>query len=328
MTTPRFAAIDIGSNTFRLLIAEKDLSLNPITPWKIIAYSHHIVRLGEGLHKSGKLCDEAMQRALLAFHEFAKLLIQHHISTPEQYMAVATAAMREASNAQSFCKQVFEQTNIRIHIIDGDDEARLSLAGSCAVLPALTRDDMLLFDIGGGSTEFVRANNNQCMDSISRKLGVVRLVEAHLRSNPPSTEDYAAIKNTCHTHLDAVERHWQQQSSHATPPKHMIGTAGTVTTLAAIDLNMSDYQVELINNHRISKQRFFTLRDRLLNLTLSQRQAIPAIEHGRADLMIAGLAIIECIFERWHYEEMIIVDAGLLEGVWLGISTHQNKYLP
>jgi len=321
MNTPRFAAIDIGSNTFRLLIAEKDSSLNPITPWKIIAYSHHIVRLGEGLHESEKLCDAAMQRALLAFHDFAKLLTQHHINSSGQYMAVATAAMREARNGQSFCQQVFEQTNIHIQIIDGNDEARMSLAGSCAVLPASKRDDMLLFDIGGGSTEFTRAKNNQCMDSISRKLGVVRLVEAHLHSNPPSPDDYAAIKRTCHTHLDAVEKHWQQQSSNnTTPPKHMIGTAGTVTTLAAIDLNMSDYKVELINNHSISKQHFFTLRDKLLSLTLAQRQAIPAIEHGRADLMIAGLAIIECIFERWHYEEMVVVDAGLLEGVWLNLS--------
>jgi len=315
MTNQAYAAIDIGSNTFRLLIARKNNDKNATTPWHMIAYTHRIIRLGEGLHQSGKLCDAAMGRALYAFHEFSNLLKEHHIEA-SQLSAVATAAIRDAENGMSFCQKVKKETGIDIQIIGGTEEASGSLAGSCAVLPKNISQDLLLFDIGGGSTEFVRAKNSASIDAISRKMGVVRLVEAHLHSDPPCKEDYEAMKAACHEHLAAVENYWQEN----TPPKHLVGTAGTVTTLAAIDLELINYDADIVNNHCIQKQRFFALRDQLLALTHQERQAIPAIEQGRADLMIAGLAIIESIFERWGYAEMIIVDAGLLEGTWLNIA--------
>jgi len=324
ITSPAYASIDIGSNTFRLLIAQRNDDQHATTPWKIIAYTHRIIRLGEGLHQSGKLCDAAMQRAMHAFQEFSELLKKHHIKA-SHLSVVATAAMREAKNGMRFCQQVKEQTGIHIQIIEGKQEANLSLAGSCAVLPEHLRQDLLLFDIGGGSTEFVRAKNNKNIDAISRKMGVVRLVETYLHSNPPSKKDYKAMKDACHKHLDAVESHWQENHSKKKPPQHLVGTAGTVTTLAAIDLELIDYDADMVNNHCIEKQRFFELRDQLLAMNHKQRQAIPAIEQGRADLMIAGIAIIESIFERWHYESLVTVDAGLLEGAWLDISNANYK---
>jgi len=319
MTNQAYAAIDIGSNTFRLLIAKKNGDKHTTTPWHIIAYTHRIVRLGEGLHQSGRLCDAAMERALRAFHEFSDLLKKHHIK-PSQLSAVATAAMREAENGMDFCQQVKAKTGIHIQIIDGKQEANSSLAGSCAVLPKNIRHDFLLFDIGGGSTEFVRAKDSKNIDAISRKMGVVRLVETYLHSDPPSKEDYEAMKTACQQHLDAVESYWQENNQHLIAPKYLVGTAGTVTTLAAIDLKLIDYDADIVNNHSISKQRFFDLRDQLLAMTHCERQAIPAIEQGRADLMVAGLSIIESIFERWNHESLMTVDAGLLEGAWLDIS--------
>ncbi|MDQ6994698.1 MAG: Ppx/GppA family phosphatase, partial [Mariprofundaceae bacterium] len=211
-----FAAIDIGSNTFRLMIAKAALS-NHITPWHIQAYTHRIVRLGEGLHDSDQLCGAAMLRAFDAFHAFADTLRQHDVDAKHTY-AVATAAMREASNGQHFCQQVLQQTGIQINIIQGHDEANMSLLGSCAVLPQTTCDDFLLFDIGGGSTEFVRAKQGQCLDAISRKLGVVRLVEAHLHTDPPSADDYHAMCQTCQEHLADVETHWMASQGHQTTP--------------------------------------------------------------------------------------------------------------
>jgi len=326
MKNQAYGAIDIGSNTFRLLIAKRNIALTAKTPWHIIAYNHRIVRLGEGLHQSGKLCDAAMQRALSAFHEFSELLKQHHIQ-PSQLRAVATAAMREAKNGLEFCQQVKETTGIHIQIIDGEQEANTSLAGSCAVLPVDIRHNFMLFDIGGGSTEFVRAKNSTTIDAISQKMGVVRLVETYLRSDPPSQGDYDNMKQACHTHLDKVESYWQKNKQSIIVPKHLVGTAGTVTTLAAIDLEMAEYDADIVNNHIISKQRFFDLRNQLLALTHKQRQAIPAIEQGRADLMIAGIAIIETIFERWNYNNLIIVDAGLLEGAWLEVSNQAKNSL-
>ena len=312
----RFAAIDSGSNTFRLLIAETSKTTEK--PWNIIHYGHCITRLGEGLHHTGLLSEAGMQRAITAYREFATALKKYHIS-PEQTLACATAAVREADNGADFVIQVKQETGIEIQVIHGNDEAAWSLTGACAVLDKDIARDMLLFDIGGGSTEFIRAHDIKQTDAISRKLGVVKLVEAHLHSDPPSADDYAAILTAADRHLTSVENSWPDRL----PPKHLVGTAGTVTTLASTALNLSSYDAEQINNFRMNRVDFFTLRDHLLSLTHEQRAAIPAIEAGRADLLIAGLAIIEAIMKRWNYEELIAVDASLLEGIWLKISNQR-----
>lgn len=314
----RFASLDIGSNTFRLLIAEP-AAAESNTPWHTVHYTHDIIRLGEGLHHTGRLSEAGMQRALAAFSRYADLLRQHDVPSGKLF-ATATAAMREAENGPEFRQQVLDQTGIDIHIIDGDTEATMSMAGACAVLNAQTRSDMLLFDIGGGSTEFIRASDGAARDAISRKLGVVRLVEAHLQSDPPSASDYAAMVATADSHLAEVESFWGDRDI----PTHLVGTAGTVTTLAAVELDLSPYDADIINNHRMPLATFMSLRDRLLAMTHREREQIRTIEPGRADLIIAGLAIIEAIFNRWNFDEMVVVDAGLLEGAWLQSSAINN----
>jgi len=302
------AAIDIGSNTFRMLIARSSAGKS----WETKYYTHRIVRLSEGLQHTGRLSENGMQRAMQAMQEFSAIIREHDLK-PANTLAVATAAMREAENGAALRQQILEQSGIPIRIVDGQTEAAMSLAGATAVLKTEKRSNMLLFDIGGGSTEFVRSRNTLTVDTISRKMGVVRLVEAHLSSDPPSESDYQAMLNAADGHLKAVESHWGD----ACIPDFLIGTAGTVTTLAAIHLNLHPYVVDKINNHVITEEEFYTLRDRLLGMTHAERQALPTIEQGRADLMVAGLAIIQSIFQRWHYDELSIVDAGLLEGAWL-----------
>ena len=319
MHPDRFAAIDIGSNTFRLLIAEPAKPCSG-TPWKTIYYTHRIIRLGEGLHHSGQLAETAMQRGMQAFTDFAALLAQYNVA-PEHISATATAAMREAANGPTFRDAVQAETGIDIRIIGGEVEAGMSLQGASAVLPESTRQDMLLFDIGGGSTEFMRATNGVCRDAISRKLGVVRLVEAHLHSDPPSPSDYSAMLAAADAHLIEVETLWGDNK----PPATLIGTAGTVTTLAATELDLCPYDADIINNHCMSRNAFESLRDRLLCMDHAHRQAIRTIEEGRGDLIVAGLAIVETVMNRWHYNEMTVVDAGLLEGAWLEISSDTSR---
>ncbi len=308
------ASIDIGSNTLRLLIAKPAEDPNAIEPWEEIDYAHRIVRLGEGLHHSGRLSDAGMARTIDALKEFRHLIDKHGIEA-ENIRAVATAAVREAENGETFREMVLNQTGIDIRIINGNEEASLSLKGAASVLTPETRNDMLLFDIGGGSTEFIRVDDSSIVDAISRKLGVVRLVEAHLKSDPPSPEDFQAMVGTATEHLEQVEAFWKPTSTHH--PKHLVGTAGTVTTLMAVHLEMDVYDAHRINNACISREEFISLRDRLLAMTHAEREAVPAIEAGRADLIIAGLAIIEAIMERWNYDALISVDSGLLEGNWL-----------
>jgi len=316
------ASIDIGSNTLRLLIASPSSKDDSGQPWQDIAYDHFIVRLGEGLHHTGRLSEAGMMRAIKALKSFKSTIDQYHVSD-EHIFAVATAAVREAENGLAFQQRVARELNIHINIIDGDREASRSLRGAASVLHQQTREDMLLFDIGGGSTEFIRVSHGHIVDAISRKLGVVRLVEAHLKSNPPSEKDFMTMKDTVHRHLDSVEAFWQKNSAHI--PSYMVGTAGTVTTLAAVEMNLLPYDPEKVNNHRISRPTFEGLRDRLLNMSHEQRQEIPTIEAGRADLMIGGLAIIETMMERWNHNAFISVDAGLLEGNWLASYDTDSK---
>ena len=305
----RYAAVDIGSNTIRLLIAEP--SSNG-TPWKTIYYAHRIARLAEGLHHSGALSADGMARAARVLAEFARDLSDFGVS-PEHTAIVATAAVREASNGELFRQQIKEQTDLTIRTISGQEEAATSLAGSCAVLEPATREDMLLFDIGGGSTEFIRAKDGRALDICSRKLGTVRLVDAHLHTDPPSAADYGTMLRIADEHLSAAEAGWKDHHR----PQYLVGTAGTVTTLAATELNLFPYQAEILNNHRMGRKSFFSLRRRLLGMSHQERLQIHTIEPGRCDLIIAGLAIIEAIFEHWNYNELIIADAGLLEGIWL-----------
>jgi len=318
MHPERFAAIDIGSNTFRLLIAEA-AKPGSATPWQTLYYTHRIIRLGEGLHHSGRLAEAAMQRGMQTFHDYANLIANYQVA-PDHLSATATAAMREAANGAAFRDAVQIETGIHIRIIGGEAEAGMSLQGASAVLHESTQKDMLLFDIGGGSTEFIRAANSQCRDAISRKLGVVRLVEAHLHSDPPSPSDYSAMLAAADLHLSEVEKFWGDKS----PPAALIGTAGTVTTLAATELDLCPYKADIINNHCMSRSAFERLRDHLLSMNHAERQSIRTIEEGRGDLIVAGLAIVEAVMDRWHYDAMIIVDAGLLEGAWLEISA--NKF--
>lgn len=312
----KYAAIDSGSNTFRLMIAEPS---GTTAPWKRVDYAHRITRLGEGLHRTGRLSEAAIERAIAAYKEFVQLLKRHQVPM-EHTFAAATAAVREAENGHELCTRIRRETGIEMQVISGEEEARMSLAGACSVLSPDTMEEMLLFDIGGGSTEFVRARSSQQIDDISSKLGVVKLVEAHLHSDPPSPSDYASIKKAADIELSKVQAVWGGKSA----PAHLVGTAGTITTLAATALDLYPYDAEEINNHHISREAFLTLRDKLLAMTHNERLQLRTIEAGRADLVIAGLAIVEAVMERWNYDRVVAVDSGLLEGLWLQAALRAN----
>jgi len=300
------AVLDIGSNTIRLLIAETTGCHH-----KKLHYQHAIARLGEGLQQTGQLSEAGMARAMLIFREFSAVCQSFSIETLN-IKAVATAAIREANNGVTFVAQVLAETGLNIQVIDGETEAGLALFGAQSALDEGIKDDMLLFDIGGGSTEFSRVCKGLLLDSFSEKLGVVRLTELYLRQDPPSQTEYDAMKAQSRQHLQQVEILW---GHHKTVPSCLVGTAGSVTTLAAIALDMHVYDANQINNYRMDKATFFTLRDKLLHMTQAQRLAMPALEKGREDVIIAGLAIVETLFEQWGFDEMITVDAGLLEGL-------------
>jgi len=303
------ASIDLGSNTIRLLIAQIDTAQTP--PWKVLHYHHHIARLGEGVRASGLLSAAGMMRALSAVNDLVQRCHRFGVAAEDIY-ATATAAVRQSENGREFCQQVKESTGVAIRILDGNEEATLALRGSRSVLETEVANNMLLFDIGGASTEFIRVMNGKMVDVVSLPLGVIRLVEEGLKHDPPSADDWATMRQCVDQALHAVVHHWQDNPQ---LPLHLVGTAGTVTTLAATALAMTNYDANIINHHWMSRPNFNTLRLRLCAMRHAQRQAIPSIEKGRADLIVAGTAIVDAIFSRWNYQTLRCVDAGLMEGV-------------
>ncbi|MDX8389729.1 MAG: Ppx/GppA phosphatase family protein [Mariprofundaceae bacterium] len=297
--TQRIAAIDVGSNTVRLLIADsRD---------KKLLYRHTMTRLAEGLHASGHLRQDAMERTAVALRRFSELIRQFDV---HYIRVVATAAVREAGNGVDFIRMVETRTGLCIEVIDGAQEASLSVAGASAVLSEAVRSDMLLFDVGGGSTEFIRVQGSHTQ-TCSHKLGVVRLIEALPPHDPPKPDDYQAMVQRAAVTLEKVEHGWQGQQS---LPSYLVGTAGTVTTIAALHMQLGHYDAERVNNHVIPVDDLWDMRDHVCSLSHAERASIPAIELGRCDLILAGFAIVEAMMSRWHYDQLISVDAGLLEG--------------
>ncbi|MDX8381617.1 MAG: Ppx/GppA family phosphatase [Ghiorsea sp.] len=301
------AVLDIGSNTIRLLIAEVSSH-----PYKKIHYQHHVARLGEGLQQTGLLGVDGKRRALDVFKEVTEVCSRFAVS-PGNIKAVATAAIREATNGGAFVNQVLEEVHLHIEVISGESEAALALAGARLGLPDEISEDMLLFDIGGASTEFNRVIDGDLVDSLSQKMGVVRLKEQFMRKDPVSVEEYTAMKqHTCDS-LDEVKAFWGENKL----PKYLVGTAGTVTALAAIAQDLNIYDADKINGYCLTKENFIKMRDCLLAKTNEERLLVPMLEKGREDVIVAGLAMVESLFEYWKYNQLITVDAGLLEGLLL-----------
>ncbi len=298
------AAIDVGTNTVRLLLGEVRDGI-PVP----MAYHRRITRLGGGFSQEKGLAPEAMERTLCALREFADLIRQ---AGAAPMRAVGTAALRKAGNAEPFLARVQDTTGLQIEILDGAEEARLSAVGVLAALaprPAAS----LVFDIGGGSTEFILVEGDQARFRQSFDLGAVRLSESLFE--PTAQGRWIGECLEC---LDASMR---SAGVALGPDGLLVGTAGTVTTLAAMDLQMVEYDWRRINNHCISRTRLEQLHQVLEPLSAAEREQLPGMEKGRGDLILPGLRIVLAIMDRFGRRDLIVSDFGLLEGVLL--SLHQ-----
>ena len=298
----KIASIDIGSNTLRLLILEVDENLNH----KILFSRREITRLGEGMDTYGKLVDTRISATLSALSGF-KQACNKHGNIPIH--AVATSAVREASNGKEFVRQVKEKINIEIEIIPWEEEARLTLEGVFWKIPHENRN-ILTFDIGGGSTEFILSNGKRIINSCSSALGVVRLTEKFIHKHPI---DHAEYENLT-THLSSeFEKIYNKLSE--LEPQVLIGTAGTVTTLAAIKKNIYPYESEKIHGTLLYKEEIETLSSTLKKKSLPERLEINGLEKGREDLIIAGTAIILETMQTFRCDPLMVSEYSLREGI-------------
>ena len=306
------ASLDLGTNTFRLLIAD-GISRDRLSP---LLTKRAITRLGEGFAKRRLIQPSAMSRSMAVLYDFARIIDHYQV---ENVFAVATSVFREAANGEAFIQQIYEETGIPVRTLSGGEEARLTLKGVLSAVEQRAKN-ALVFDIGGGSTEFILTEDTRPLTTESIPLGVVFLSETYPPSDPPTTGELSRLSATIRKHLSLIDFHDALTALvPAAGPSSLslIGTAGTVTTLAAIDQKMEIYDPENINNYRLSRETLITLYQRLTAMTALQRTALPGLEKGREAVIIPGTAIVLEIMNLFKCNHLTVSDAGLLEGILL-----------
>ncbi len=251
--------------------------------------------------------DDPMRRTVGAVAEF---VVAAEGLGARQIHIVATSAVREASNRDDFVARVRAATGRQIEVVSGQDEARLTLQGVAAGLPELG-GSFLLFDIGGGSTELVLARKGRPVWAVSLRLGVVTLRERFVDERPVDEDRVTLMRREVERHLaEGLPRAITVASTPA-----LVGTAGTVTTLGALDLGLSAYDADRVHAHVLGRAAVQRLLARLGALTLAERERVACIEPGRADVLIPGIAICLAIMERLGHESLVVSDRGLREGI-------------
>ena len=296
------ASIDFGTNTARLLIAGVDAAGN----LEQILIEREITRMGGGFCTEAGLAPEAIERGLACLHKFAELIKAHDV---QDVRAVATSAVRDAANGPLFVERVRLETAINLEIIDGMKEGELTLAGVISGLDQ-QHEDILLFDIGGGSTEYTCVKGGKNRFSISLPLGVVRLIEGK------KTE--SAIKEKIARELETLFLRMEAEGANIADNTVLIGSAGTATTLAAINMGMTEYDYRRVNNSVVTRKEIHEIYERLAPLSPEERLAVPGVEKGREDLIIAGILITAKTMDIFGMQEMKVSDYGILEGLALG----------
>ncbi len=286
-------AIDVGSNTVRLLISDPQR--------RSVSYLRKVTRLS-GNFADGCLDTASITRTLAALKEFSKQLAEHQVAS---YRAVATEAVRRADNRQSFLEMVKEHTGLTLDIISGDTEAELTSSGVLSVMKPIP-EAAIIIDIGGGSTELVCVISGQTKLQHSYPLGVVRLCEEF--NNKDAREQ----------HIETfIEDYFIRLSQAGLPTEgyQLIGTAGTVTTLSAMQLGLTEYDVDRINNSIIPVSWLASIQSVMDPLTITEREKLPGMEAGRGDLIIPGIQILRTLADKFKRPEIRVSDSGLLEGV-------------
>jgi exopolyphosphatase/guanosine-5'-triphosphate,3'-diphosphate pyrophosphatase len=313
MTNPahprRFAALDLGSLTVRLAVAEPI----PGGQFRVLLHRREITGLGRGLAATNELDQKGMALTLKALQTFKEVMTAQGV---EVCRAVGTQALRQARNRRVFLDQVQETLGLAVEVLAPEAEARLSLAGVLTSLaPAvLTAPEVLVFDVGGGSSEFALRRPGREPVFASLPLGVLTLSQARPLGDPPLPELVAALKEEIADRLGSFYQGAIRPHLKGGGPC-LVGTAGAVTTLAALQLKLRAYDPNKINNLILTRTQVVDLSERLAAMPEAARARLPGIEPAKAGVMVAGALIILTILTVFRQDSLVVIDAGLLEGV-------------
>jgi exopolyphosphatase/guanosine-5'-triphosphate,3'-diphosphate pyrophosphatase len=300
------AAIDVGTNTVRALVAEADGPGRFHTLYE----DQTVTRLGEDFLATRSLGAEPMRRTVEIVARYADMARAHGA---QAIAAVGTAAARDARNAAEFSAEVERATGLRLELVPGEREAALALRGVLLGL-GLGCERLLVMDVGGGSTEFVLAASGVPERPVSVRLGVVALTERYLKCNPPRSWELVKLEGAIGDRFDDLAERLGEVRGRV-----CAGTGGAVTTLAAIDMGLREYDVRRVNGYRLYRRRLTELYRWISRMTLESRRQVPGLEPDRADVIVAGAAIVLQAMETLGFSELKVSDAGLREGVLLDL---------
>lgn len=296
----RVAAIDCGTNSIRLLVA--DIEGHTLTD---VDRRMEIVRLGQGVDRTGRLAPEALDRTIAALRGYAAIVAG---SGATAVRMVATSATRDASNSAEFTRRVKEVLGVAPEVLTGDEEARLSFLGATAELTAGA--PYLVADIGGGSTEFVLGDAAGPSAAISVNIGCVRMTERHLRGDPPSGAEIAGATADIDAALERVA---------AVVPiaraQTLVGLAGSVTTVAGIAMGLPCYDAARIHHAAIPAIQVQDVTERLLRQTRAERARIGLMHPGRVDVIGGGALVLDRIMTRFGFADVLVSEHDILDGI-------------
>lgn len=298
----RVAVVDCGTNSTRLLVAE------PGDPLRVLVREMRITRLGQDVDATGRLAEDALERTFATVAEYAAVWGG---LDAELVRITATSAVRDAANADAFFRGVRERTGVEAEVLTGDAEGGLTYAGATRLLDVAR--PVVVLDIGGGSTELVRGEDEP-QAGTSRQLGSVRLTERALRSDPPTTGERMAATAIIDAELDEVERLVNPAAAST-----LVAVAGTATTVTALHLGLERYDAERIHGASIPAPALHELTQRLLAMTVAERAALGPVAPGREDVLHAGALILDRVVARFGFAEAVASEADVLDGLALDL---------
>ncbi|MDP6895002.1 MAG: Ppx/GppA phosphatase family protein [Acidimicrobiales bacterium] len=307
MNVRNYAAIDCGTNSTRMLIANK---------FETLDRQMKITRLGQGLDQSGELSNQAMSRVIDVLKDFRRSLDKHEVS---EVRMVATSAARDASNSEDFFNKVESTLGVRPELLTGEEEGRLSFQGAIAELDP-SQGPFLILDIGGGSTEFV-FGSEKAENVYSSQIGCVRLTEEFFENDPPLPEELHACLSVVGGHVDDALREIPNIGDEVT----LVGLAGTVSCVAAIEIGLEKYDREKIHHFHLSKDAVEDVFRTLATENKLERMSNPGLEEDRADVIVAGTAILVKVMRQLQLTECLVSESDIMDGILHSMLRDRSK---
>ena len=304
----RVAVVDIGTNSTRLLVAD----VGADGAIEEVQRESTVTRLGEGVEATGRLGDAPRERVFAALERYAAAIREQGC---EASAAVLTSAVRDAANGAAFATAVRDRYGLKGRTLSGDEEAALTYAGATAARPAGDPTRLVVVDIGGGSTELVCGAGGAPGFHVSTQIGVVRHSERHIRSDPPTGEELAALAADVRAGLEAAVPAAVRAQTDAA-----VAVAGTATSCAAIDLGLERYDTTKVEGHELSRAKLDALLRRLAALTLAERRQVTGLHPDRAPTIVAGVIVLICALEAFGLDRVEVSDRDILWGVALALA--------